>query len=151
MKFIAMKHITFFLLVLLVPLLSSAQRSKSRTAYLKQDFTPELTTYDLQLFNLNYTSMMYWYGTAMEIDSLYQLEKLKVTYYAKITGIQAQSYETLAEIYANKQAIEKAIATEKDDEIKQLKKRNTRLIITNTALTLGITAVAVSTIYFAIL
>ena len=59
-------------------------------------------------------------------------------------------YETLAEIYANKQAIEKAIATEKDNEIAQLKKRNRRLIITNTALTLGITAVAVSTIYFTI-
>jgi len=132
-------------------MLSLGQRSKSRIPYSKQDFTPELTTYDLQLFNLNYNSMMYWYGTAMEIDSLYQMEKLKVTYYAKITGIQAQSYETLAEIYANKQAIEKAIATEKDEEIKQLKKRNRRLIITNTALTLGITAVAVSTIYFAIL
>jgi len=79
------------------------------------------------------------------------MEQLKVNYYAKITGIQANSYETLAEIYANKQAIDKAIATEKDAEIKQLRKRNTRLIITNTALTLGITAVAISTIYFAIL
>ena len=78
------------------------------------------------------------------------MERLKVTYYAKITGIQAQSYETLAEIYKNKQSIEKAIATEKDAEITQLKKRNRRLIITNTALTLGITAVAVSTIYFTI-
>lgn len=95
--------------------------------------------------------MIYWYGTAMEIDSLYQMEQLKVNYYAKITGIQANSYETLAEIYANKQAIDKAIASEKDAEIKQLRKRNTRLIITNTALTLGITAVAISTIYFAIL
>ena len=151
MKFTAMKLTTFFLLLLLMPTLSFAQRSKSRIAYSKQDFTPELTTYDLQLFNLNYNSMMYWYGTAMEIDSLYQLERLKTTYYAKITGIQAQSYETFAEIYANKQAIEKAIATEKDNEIKELKKKNRRLIITNTALTLGITAVAVSTIYFAIL
>ena len=94
---------------------------------------------------------MYWYGTALEIDSLYQLERMKVSYYSKITGIQADSYETLAEIYKNKQAIEKAIASEKDTEIKDLKKRNMRLIITNTALTLGITAVAVSTIYFAIL
>ncbi len=150
MKFTAMKLTIFFLLLLLMPTLSFAQRSKSRIAYSKQDFTPELTTYDLQLFNLNYNSMMYWYGTAMEIDSLYQLERLKTTYYAKITGIQAQSYETLAEIYANKQAIEKAIATEKDNEIKELKKKNRRLIITNTALTLGITAVAVSTIYFTI-
>ena len=94
---------------------------------------------------------MYWYSTAQEIDSLYQMERLKVTYYAKITGIQASSYETLAEIYKNKESIEKAIATEKDNEIALLKKRNRRLIITNTALTLGITAVAVSTIYFAIL
>lgn len=94
---------------------------------------------------------MYWYGTAQEIDSLYQMERLKVTYYAKITGIQAASYETLAEIYKNKQSIEKAIATEKDNEIAQLKKRNRRLIISNTALTLGITGLAFSTIYFAIL
>ena len=94
---------------------------------------------------------MYWYSTAQEIDSLYQMERLKVTYYAKITGIQASSYETLAEIYKNKESIEKAIATEKDNEIKELKKKNRRLIITNTALTLGITAVAISTIYFAIL
>ena len=93
---------------------------------------------------------MYWYSTAQEIDSFYQMERLKVTYYAKITGIQANSYETLAEIYKNKESIEKAIATEKDNEIAQLKKRNRRLIITNTALTLGITAVAVSTIYFTI-
>ncbi len=146
-----MKLTTFFLLLLLLPIASFAQRSKSRIAYSKQDFTPELTTYDQQLFSLNYNSMLYWYNTSQEIDSLYQLERLKVTYYAKITGIQAASYETLAQIYANKQAIEKAIATEKDTEIKDLKKRNRRLIITNTALTLGITAVAVSTIYFAIL
>lgn len=131
-------------------MLSSGQRSKSRIPYSKQDFIPELTTYDLQLFNLNYNSMMYWYATAQEIDSLYQMERLKVTYYAKITGIQAASYETLAEIYKNKQSIEKAIAIEKDAEIAELKKRNRRLIITNTALTLGITAVAVSTIYFTI-
>lgn len=150
MKSTAMKLTTFFLLLLLMPTLSSGQRSKNRIPYSKQDFTPELTTYDLQLFNLNYNSMMYWYATAQEIDSLYQMERLKVTYYAKITGIQAASYETLAEIYKNKESIEKAIATEKDNEIAQLKKRNRRLIITNTALTLGITAVAVSTIYFTI-
>jgi hypothetical protein len=95
--------------------------------------------------------MLYWYDTAMQIDSLYQMERLKVTYYAKITGIQAASYETLAEIYKNKQNIEKAIAVEKDNEIGELKKKNRRLIITNTALTLGITGLAFSTIYFAIL
>ena len=151
MKFTAMKLTTFFQLLLLLPTIRSAQRSKNRTAYSKQDFTPELTTYDQQLFSLNYNSMLYWYNTAQEIDSLYQMERLKVTYYAKITGIQADSYETLAEIYKNKQSIDKAIATEKDNEIKDLKKRNRRLIITNTAMTLGVTALAFSTIYFAIL
>jgi len=151
MKYTAMKPITFFLLLLLTPIISSAQPSKNRTPYSKQDFTPELTTYDQQLFNLNFNSMLYWYRTAYEIDSLYQMERLKVTYYAKITGIQATSYETLAEIYANKQSIEKAIQSEKDAEIKLLKKTNRRLIITNTALTLGVAGLAFSTIYFAIL
>lgn len=95
--------------------------------------------------------MLYWYETAQQIDSLYQIERLKVTYYAKITGIQAVSYETLAEIYKNKQSIEKAIAAEKDNEIGQLKKSNRRLIISNIALTIGITGLTFSTIYFAIL
>jgi hypothetical protein len=94
---------------------------------------------------------MYWYGTAQEIDSLYQLEKLKTLYYSKITGIQASSYETLQQIYDNKQAIEKAIATEKDNEIAGLKKTNKRLIFNNVALTLGVTVLTFSTIYFAIL
>ena len=151
MKSTAMKPITFSLVLLLITMSSFAQPSKNRTHFSKQDFTPELTTYDRQLFNLNFNSMLYWYDTAMQIDSLYQMERLKVTYYAKITGIQATSYETLAEIYKNKQSIEKAIAVEKDNEIGELKKKNRRLIITNTALTLGITGLAFSTIYFAIL
>jgi hypothetical protein len=146
-----MKLTISFLLLLLTPLISIGQPSKNRTAFSNKDFTPELTTYDRQLFNLNFNSMLYWYDTALQIDSLYQMERLKVTYYAKITGIQATSYETLAEIYKNKQSIEKAIATEKDNEIGELKKKNRRLIITNTALTLGITGLAFSTIYFAIL
>lgn len=95
--------------------------------------------------------MMYWYATAKEIDSLYQMEKLKTHYYSKITGIQAASYETLQAIYDNKQAVEKAIAAEKDNEIGQLKKSNRRLIINNVALTLGVTVLSFSTIYFAIL
>jgi len=151
MKSTAMKHITFSLLLLLITISSFGQPSKNRTAYSNKDFTPELTTYDRQLFNLNYNSMLYWYDTALQIDSLYQMERLKVSYYAKITGIQATSYETLAEIYKNKQSIEKAIAGEKDTEIRELKKKNRRLIITNTALTLGVTGLAFSTIYFAIL
>ena len=45
----------------------------------------------------------------------------------------------------------KAIDATKDDEIKQLKQRNRRLIFSNTALTIGITAIAFSTIYFTLL
>ena len=94
---------------------------------------------------------MYWYNTSMEIDSLYQLEKLKVHYYSKITGIQANSYETLQQIYDNKQAIEKAIALEKDNEIKGLKKRNRGLVLQNVGLTIGLAGLTFSTIYFALL
>jgi hypothetical protein len=93
---------------------------------------------------------MYWYDTAMEIDSLYQLEKLKTHYYAKITGIQAHNYQTLQEIYDNKQAIEKAIGAEKEMQIKDLKKRNRRLVAHNVVLSLGVGALAISTVYFAI-
>ncbi len=95
--------------------------------------------------------MMYWYNTSMEIDSLYQLEKLKVHYYSKITGIQANSYETLQQIYDNKVAIEKAIADEKDSQIKDLKKRNRGLVLQNVGLTIGIAGLTFSTIYFALL
>lgn len=112
---------------------------------------PELTTYDQQLFNLNFNSMMYWYATAHEIDSLYQMEKLKTHYYAKITGIQAGSYEKLQQIYNNKQAIEQAVDAEKDTEISELKKRNKRLVLNNIVLSVGISALAITTIYFAIL
>ena len=95
--------------------------------------------------------MMYWYDTSMEIDSLYQLEKLKVHYYSKITGIQANSYETLQQIYDNKVAIEKAIADEKDSQIKDLKKRNRGLVLQNVGLTIGLAGLTFSTIYFALL
>jgi hypothetical protein len=138
------------MLMTLLQLNSLGQPSKSRTAYSKQGFTPELTTYDLQLFNLNYTSMMYWYQTSMEIDSLYQLEKLKVHYYSKITGIQANSYELLQQIYDNKQAIEKAIGVEKEMQIKDLKKKNRRLAFQNVGLSVGVACLSLTTIYFAI-
>jgi L-asparaginase/Glu-tRNA(Gln) amidotransferase subunit D len=87
----------------------------------------------------------------MEIDSLYQLEKLKTHYYSKITGIQANSYETLQQIYDNKVAIEKAIADEKDSQIKDLKKRNRGLVLQNVGLTIGLAGLTFSTIYFALL
>ncbi len=146
-----MMYTKFLILMMLLPIVSFAQRSKNQTASSSLDFTPKLTTYEVQLMNLNYTSMMYWYQTSMEIDSLYQLEKLKTHYYSKITGIQANSYETLAQIYDNKQSIEKAIAQEKELQIKDLKKRNRRLIAHNVVLSVGISALAVSTLYFVIL
>lgn len=94
--------------------------------------------------------MMYWYNTSMEIDSLYQLEKLKTLYYGKITGIQATNYETLKQIYDNKQAIDKAISEEKDGQIKDLKKRNRLLTFQNVGLSVGVVCLSLTTIYFAI-
>jgi hypothetical protein len=86
----------------------------------------------------------------MEIDSIYQLEKLKTHYYAKITGVQANSYEALQSVYDNKQAIDKAIADEKEQAINELKKRNRKLVGHNVVLSIGLTALAVSTCYLAI-
>ena len=146
-----MKYTIFLIAMTLMPMFSLGQRSESQTRSLKVDSTPKLTTYDLQLMNLNFTSMWYWYNTSTEIDSLYQLEKLKVHYYSKITGIQANSYELLQEIYDNKQAIEKAIGVEKEMQIKDLKKRNRKLIAQNLGLTIGIAGLTFSTVYFALL
>jgi hypothetical protein len=94
--------------------------------------------------------MIYWYNTALEIDSVYQLEKLKTHYYAKITGVQADNYELLQSVYDNKQAIDKAIADEKEQAINELKKRNRKLVGHNVVLSIGLTALAVSTCYLAI-
>jgi hypothetical protein len=94
--------------------------------------------------------MMYWYSTAQEIDSLYQLERLKVHYYGKITGIQANSYETLQSIYDNKTAIEKETKNAQDAVIGELKKRNRSLVVNNIILSIGVGSLAFSTIYFAI-
>ena len=86
----------------------------------------------------------------MDIDSVYQLEKLKTHYYAKITGVQADSYELLQSVYDNKQAIDKAIADEKEQAVNELKKRNRKLVAHNVVLSIGLTALAVSTCYLAI-
>jgi hypothetical protein len=94
--------------------------------------------------------MIYWYNTAMEIDSIYQLEKLKTHYYAKITGVQANSYEALQSVYDNKQAIDKAIADEKEQAVNELKKRNRKLVTHNVVLSVGLTALAFTTCYLAI-
>ena len=94
--------------------------------------------------------MIYWYNTALEIDSVYQLEKLKTHYYAKITGVQTDSYEALQSVYDNKQAIDKAIADEKEQAVNELKKRNRKLVGHNVVLSIGLTALAVSTCYLAI-
>ena len=146
-----MKYTIFLILMTLLQINSLGQRSKSLTPSSNLGFTPKLTTYDLQLMTLNFTSMMYWYNTSMEIDSLYQLEKLKVHYYSKITGIQANSYQALQEIYDNKQAIDKAIGVEKETQIKDLKKRNRGLVFQNVGLTVAVAGLTFSTIYFALL
>lgn len=94
--------------------------------------------------------MTYWYTTAMQVDSLYQLEKLKVHYYGKITGIQVANYEDLQRIYDNKLAVDATIDAEKNNAIKDLKKRNRKLVFHNVVLSVGVSALAVTTLYFLI-
>ena len=95
--------------------------------------------------------MLYWYNTSKQIDSLYQMEKQKTHFYSKITGIQANNYETLQQIYKNKSAIEEAIANEKDGQISDLKKRNRRLVLLNTLTTITTVAVATYTVYLTLI
>ena len=131
-----MKFIISYIALLLLPIVSIAQYSKAPIAYTSKDSTTSLTIYDLKLSNLNYRSMLYWYDTSKQIDSLYQLEKQKTHFYAKITGIQAKDYETLQQIYLNKSSIDATIDAEKDAQITDLKKRNKRLAFLNTLTTI---------------
>ena len=146
-----MKFTISYIALLLLPIVNIAQYSKAPIAYTSKDSTTSLTIYDLKLSNLNYRSMLYWYDTSKQIDSLYQLEKMKTHFYAKITGIQAKDYETLQQIYLNKSSIEATIDAEKDAQIIDLKKRNKRLVFLNTLTTICASAVIGYTIYWTLI
>ena len=71
-----MKFTISYIALLLLPIVNIAQYSKAPIAYTSKDSTTSLTIYDLKLSNLNYRSMLYWYDTSKQIDSLYRVEKI---------------------------------------------------------------------------
>lgn len=94
--------------------------------------------------------MMYWYDAATRLDKLYQLQKQKLDYYSKITGVQAGSIENLKTAYENKVAIETQLKTDNENEMIRLNKQVRGLKIKNTILTIGVGGLAITTAYFAI-
>lgn len=94
--------------------------------------------------------MMYWYDAATRLERLYQLQKQKLDYYSKITGVQATSVEMLQSVYENKLVIDTRIKTENENEMLRLKKQVRVLKIKNTALTIGLGGLAATTLYFAV-
>ena len=93
---------------------------------------------------------MYWYDAATRMERLYLLQKEKIDYYSKITGVQATSIQDLQMVYENKVAAEKKIKDEAADEVNKLKKQVKGLKIKNTILTIGVGGLALTTAYFAI-
>ena len=93
---------------------------------------------------------MYWYDAATRMERLYQLQKQKLDYYSKITGVQATSVEMLQSVYENKLVIDTRIKTENENEMLRLKKQVKVLKIKNTALTIGLGGLAATTLYFAV-
>jgi hypothetical protein len=93
---------------------------------------------------------MYWYDAATRMERLYQLQKQKLDYYSKITGVQATSVEMLQSVYENKLVIDTKIKTENENEMLRLKKQVKVLKIKNTALTIGLGGLAATTLYFAV-
>ena len=93
---------------------------------------------------------MYWYDAATRLERLYQLQKQKLDYYSKITGVQATSVEMLQSVYENKLVIDTKIKTENENEMLRLKKQVKVLKIKNTALTIGLGGLAATTLYFAV-
>jgi len=66
--------------------------------------------------------MMYWYDAATRLEKLYLLQREKLDYYYKITGVQANSVELLQTVYENKLAIDKQVKTDNENEMLRLKK-----------------------------
>jgi hypothetical protein len=84
------------------------------------------------------------------MERLYLLQREKLDYYYKITGVQATSIQDLQIVYENKVAAEKKIKDEAADEVNKLKKQVKGLKIKNTILTIGVGGLALTTAYFAI-
>jgi len=93
--------------------------------------------------------MIYWHNTANKLDTLYRIEKEKVKLYGEITGIQAASINDFRQIYANKQALEKAMEYQRAEDEKRLKKDMRLLKIKNLGLSVAVVGLTITTIYFA--
>lgn len=145
------KRFTISLMLMLVVLTASSQKySRFPTPSLKQDSFPVLSTYHTSLINLNFNSMMYWYDAATRMERAYMLQKEKLNYYSKITGVQAVSIQDLQTIYENKIAIETRLRTENENKVNGLTKQIKVLKLKNTVLTIGVGGLALTTAYFAI-
>lgn len=93
---------------------------------------------------------MYWYDAATRMEKLYLLQKEKLDYYYKITGVQATSVELLQTVYENKLVIDKQVKTDNENQMLALQKQVRGLKIKNTILTIGVGGLAATTLYFAI-
>jgi hypothetical protein len=138
-------------MLMLVVLTASSQKSlKFRTPSSKLDSFPALSTYQTSLINLNFNSMMYWYDAATRLEKLYYIQKEKLDYYSKITGVQATSIQDLQLVYENKLAIDRQVKTDNENQMLSLKKQVRVLKIKNTVLTIGLGGLAATTLYFAV-
>ena len=93
---------------------------------------------------------MYWYDAATRLEKLYYIQKEKLDYYSKITGVQATSIQDLQLVYENKLAIDRQVKTDKENQMLSLKKQVRVLKIKNTVLTIGLGGLAATTLYFAV-
>jgi conjugal transfer/entry exclusion protein len=93
---------------------------------------------------------MYWYDAATRMERLYNIQKEKLDYYYKITGVQATSIQDLQVVYENKLAIDTKLRTENENKVNDLKKQVKVLKLKNTILTIGVGGLALTTAYFAI-
>jgi hypothetical protein len=93
---------------------------------------------------------MYWYDAATRLEKLYNIQKEKLNYYYKITGVQGNSIEVLQTAYENKLVIDTQLKTENENEMLKLKRQVRGLKIKNTILTIGVGGLVATTLYFAV-
>ena len=144
------KFILSLVMMLSVVTADCQKLSKPLTPSLNPDSIPGLSTSQIQLINLNFNSMIYWYNTANKLDTLFRLERQKVQIYGKITRIQVKNISELEQLYLNKQAVDKAIAEEKRLELEKLKSENRKLKFKTTILSIGVGVTTSAALYLAI-
>lgn len=139
------RFITYLILTLSLSTLSFNQVLRSQTPSTNQDSIFCLSTYQIQLVNLDHAAMLYWSKTSASLNQLYKLEQKKTEELNKVILLKNEALSSLQDAYNNKCFQYDML----EQELKFANKQITILKLKNTVLSIGVVGLTLSTIYFA--